>query len=382
MTTAPFEHVDALVRGYVDRGDLAGAICVVTRRDQVAHFGVYGRQDVERDRPMRADTIFRVYSMTKPIASVALMMLYERGRFQLTDPIGEYLPSLAELPVLDGDLRPATRQVTIRDLLMHTSGMVGPHARGAVGDLYRRADVGRRRGTLAEMVAALGRLPLAADPGTRWIYGISTDVVGRLIEVLDGRPFDRYLAEEIFEPLGMPDTGFGVPPAETGRFAACYGPGLTLLDDPATSTYVGPQTYFSGSAGLVSTAADYLRFTRMLANGGELDGRRVLGPRTLRFMTTNHLPEGRDLTRMAQHGGESQREGHGFGLGFGVLLDPTVAQTIGSPGEYFWGGAASTTFFISPADALTTIFLTQLRPSTTYPIRRQLRAAVYAALTD
>jgi CubicO group peptidase (beta-lactamase class C family) len=198
-------------------------------------------------------------------------------------------------------------------------------------------------------------------------------------------PLDRYLHERIFEPLGMVDTGFSVPEASISRFAAGYGfdeGGFTLIDDPLTSAYTGQPSYLSGVAGLVSTAGDYLRFTRMLAGGGSLDGVRIIGSRTARFMTANHLPGGRDLTAFADFGGETKRAGQGFGLGFGVLLDPVVAQTIGTPGEYFWGGAASTAFFVSPADELIVIFLTQLRPSASYPIRRELRAAVYGSLDD
>jgi CubicO group peptidase (beta-lactamase class C family) len=254
-----------------------------------------------------------------------------------------------------------------------------------VGALSRRAEL--FGGTRADLAGALAKIPLESDPGARWIYGISTDLVGYLCEVISGLPLDRYLRERIFDPLGMSDTGFHVPQSEASRLAALYAAtdepaGYTLLDDPRTSSWAQNPTFFSGSAGLVSTASDYLRFCRMLAAGGDLDDARILGPRTLRLMTSNHLPRGRDLAAMADDGGESTRHGQGFGLGFGVLLDPTVAQTIGTPGEYFWGGAASTTFFISPVDDLIVIFLTQLRPSATYPLRRQLRAAVYSSLTD
>jgi CubicO group peptidase (beta-lactamase class C family) len=217
---------------------------------------------------------------------------------------------------------------------------------------------------------------------------MSTDLVGYLCEVISGRPFDRYLHERILEPLGLSDTAFVVPPDKVDRFAANYrpqrgSPRYELLDDPAVSEYTRPRPYFSGAAGLVSTAGDYLRFCRMLARGGELDGERVLGPRTLQLMTANHLPGGQDLETMAQNGGETHREGQGLGLGFGVLLDPTVSQTLGTPGEYFWGGAASTAFFVNPVEDLIVIFLTQLRPSATYPaIRRELRATVYSSIID
>ena len=396
MSSDGLRNVSRLVEGYVDDGKFPGAICLVARRGKVVHLTVHGSMDLERNRPVRTDTIFRIYSMTKPIASVALMKLYEEGRFQLDDPASRFLPELAGMKVFDGGtaddyrVRDAAREMTVRDLLMHTSGLGSYTARSPVAELYRRAgllgpeSVGL---TLEDLVPQLAGLPLQADPGTRWIYGISTDLVGRLCEVISGQSFDHYLQERIFEPLGMVDTGFGVPSDKVDRFAASYAPQegsprYRLLDDPATSHYTKPQTYFSGVAGLVSTAADYLRFCRMLANGGELDGARVLGPRTLRLMTENHLPGGVDLTKMAETGGETKRQGQGFGLGFGVLLDQTVAQTIGTPGEIFWGGAASTAFFVTPAEDLIMVFLTQLRPSATYPIRRELRATIYSSIVD
>lgn len=395
MSSAGLANVSRLVQGYVDDGKYPGAICLVARRGKVVHSVTYGDMDVERGKPMRPDTIFRIFSMTKPIASVALMTLYEEGRFQLDDPASKFIPELADVKVFDGgtaddyQVREPARRMTVRDLLMHTSGLAAFNGRSPVGELYRRAGIraAESESTLAAMVTKLGSIPLQADPGAQWIYGISTDLVAYLCEVLSGMPFDRYLRERIFEPLGMVDTGFGVPADKVDRFAACYGPQdgsprYTLIDDPVTSAYTRPRTFFSGVSGLVSTAADYLRFCRMLANGGELDGARVLGPRTLRLMTANHLPGGVDLTAMAEFGGETKRHGQGFGLGFGVLLDQTVAQTIGTAGEFFWGGAASTAFFVTPAEDLITIFLTQFRPSAAYPIRRELRATIYSSIVD
>jgi CubicO group peptidase (beta-lactamase class C family) len=376
------ERATALVRRYVDAGRYPGTVTVIARRDQVVGFEAYGRSDVERDRPMRADTIFRIYSMTKPIVSLGLMQLYEEGLFQLDDPVVKFLPTLGRPKLYDGSA--SSREMTVRDVLMHTSGLAALNGKHAVSGLYREAGLGSLK-QLSELPALLEDLPLQADPGSRWIYGISTDLVGLLCETLSGLPLDRYLSERIFAPLGMVDTGFSVPEASISRFAAGYGysdGGFTLIDDPLTSAYTRQPSYLSGVSGLVSTAGDYLRFTRMLAGGGSLDGVRIIGPRTLRFMTTNHLPGGQDLAAVADFGGETKRAGQGFGLGFGVLLDPVVAQTIGTPGEYFWGGAASTAFFVSPADELIVIFLTQLRPSASYPIRRELRAAVYAALDD
>jgi CubicO group peptidase (beta-lactamase class C family) len=387
MSTQRLANVTRLVHDYVDNGRYAGTVTLVARRDRIVHLDAYGALDIGRGTPMAPDSIFRIYSMTKPVASVALMALYEEGRFQLDDPVSRFIPSWRDLMVLAGgtEVRAPTREMTVRDLLMHTSGLVGYRDRSPVGELYQRAgiaDTDRADGTLADLVDRLATIPLAADPGTRWIYSLSTDVVGYLCEVLSGMPFDQYLRERIFEPLGMTDTGFTVPAGKHSRFAAGYGPGLELLDDPATSRYTRPRTYFSGAAGLVSTAGDYLRFCRMLARGGELHGARVLGPRTVRLMTSNHLPGGKDLTSFAVTGGETSRRGQGFGLGFGVLLDQTVAQTMGTTGEFFWGGAASTAFFVCPAEDLIMVFLTQLRPSATYPIRRELRATIYSSIVD
>jgi CubicO group peptidase (beta-lactamase class C family) len=344
---------------------------------------------------MRADTIFRFYSMTKPIASVGLMMLYEQGRFQLDDPVSRFIPELKHLKVfVNGtadnlEVRDPAREMTVRDLLMHTSGLVARDTASPVGELYRRAGLTGADSpfTLKDMIQKLKDIPLQVDPGSRWIYGISTDLVGYLCEVISGMPFDRFLDERILSPLGMVDTGFSVPASRVDRFAANYAPTAgdpryRLVDDPATSAYTRPRTYFSGSGGLVSTAADYLRFCTMLRNRGELDGVRILGPRTLQLMTLNHLPGGKDLAMMAQNAAETQREGQGFGLGFAVLLDQTVAQIIGTPGEFYWGGAASTAFLVNPAEDLIMIFLTQLRPSSTYPIRRELRATIYSSIVD
>jgi len=395
MSSAGLNNLSRLVQGYLDERKLPGAISLVARRGRVVHFETYGNMDDERQKPMRADAIFRFYSMTKPIASVGLMMLYEEDRFQLDDPASRFIPELKNLKVfLSGtadnfEVREPAREMTVRDLLMHTSGLVGRDTASPVGELYRRAGLTGADSpfTLADMIQKLKQIPLQVDPGSRWIYGISTDLVGYLCEVISGMPFDRYLDERVLGPLGMVDTGFTVPNSQVDRFAANYAPSAgvpryRLVDDPMTSSYTRPRTYFSGSGGLVSTAADYLRFCTMLRNGGELDGVRILGPRTLQLMTLNHLPGGKDLATMAQNAAETQREGQGFGLGFAVLLDQTVAQIIGTPGEFYWGGAASTAFFVNPKEDLIMIFLTQLRPSSTYPIRRELRTTIYSSIID
>lgn len=399
MSSERLQNVTHLVQRYVDEGKFAGAISMIARRDRVVHFETYGSMDDEAGKPMTHDAIVRAYSMTKPIASVALMQLYEEGLFQLNDPVSAYVPEFAELTVFAGGdesdftTRAPSREMTVRDVLMHTSGLIGSAHDSPVGRMYAAAELqgSSSSGTLQEMVRKLGELPLYCDPGSEWNYGISTDVVGYLVEVISGEPFDRYLDERVFQPLGMPDTGFHVRESEFERFAACYerddeadgGNRYRLQDAPAGSHYTTPGTYFSGAGGLVSTSADYMRFSRMLTNGGELEGERVLGTRTVEFMAMNHLPTGGDLASMGQpQFGETTMEGIGFGLGFAVLLDPTRAQLLGRPGEFYWGGAASTAFFVSPAEDLAVVFLTQLRPSSSYPIRRELRIATYQAITD
>jgi len=289
------------------------------------------------------------------------------------------------------EVRDPVREITVRDLLMHISGLVGAGEATVVGQLYQKAELrgSSSAGTLADMIAKVGRLPLHCEPGSQWNYGISTDLVGYLCEVISGTRFDRFVEERICAPLGMKDTGFQVPESEVGRFAANYRrgdtpePSYVLIDRPdSSSPYTKRRTYFSGAGGMVSTAADYLRFCMMLRNGGELDGARILGPRTLQFMTMNHLPGGRDLAGLGGRLGETTLHGIGFGLGFAVLLDPTVAQVLGTPGEYYWGGAASTAFFVSPREDLIMIFLTQLMPSSSYPFRREIRATIYSSIIE
>jgi CubicO group peptidase (beta-lactamase class C family) len=335
--------------------------------------------------------------MTKPIVSVGLMILYEEGRFQLDDPVAQYIPQFRGLKVLAGgtgdapQVREPTREMTIADLLRHTSGLVN-QSDAVLGDAYTRLGLltSASSGTLTDMIEKLGTLPLKCDPGSQFNYGISTDVVGYLCEVLSGQRLDAFLRERILGPLGMVDTGFSVADEDVERFAACYRPGtadeplLVVEDRPdASSRYTRPRTYLSGAGGMVSTASDYMRFCKMLANGGELDDRRVIGPRTLAYMTCNHLPGGCDLAQMSPaSAGETSRAGVGFGLGFACVLDPTVLGGLSVPGEYYWGGAASTAFWITPAEDLAVVFMTQVRPSSTYPIRRELRALIYGAIVD
>lgn len=389
------DRIGAHLEGrYVTPGRLPGVQVVVARGDRVAWHGCLGDRDAVESAPTTADTVYRIYSMTKPITTVALLSLYEEGRFQLDDPVGKFLAGWGDLRVWeDGDhlkyrTRPAERPMTVRDLLTHTSGLTyGFMARHPVDALYRHRGVERTEpgATLETMVDTLATLPLLFSPGTRWSYSVATDVCGRLCEVLTGQRFDEVLAERVLAPLGMRDTGFSVRPDQVDRLAANYQAtpdgGLALIDAPRTSTYLAEPTFLSGGGGLVSTAGDYLRFARMLAGGGTLDGVRVLGRRTVQYMASNHLPTGGDLASMGQRVfSETTYEGVGFGLGVSVVIDPVRAQVLCSAGEFGWGGAASTVFWVDPVEDVVVLLLTQLMPSSTYPVRRELRTLVYQAL--
>lgn len=387
-------RLDGWMRAMVADGRLAGVSTLIARRGRTAFFAGHGQADLARGRPMAADTIVRIYSMTKPVTSVAVLMVYEEGRLQLDEPITRFLPCFRDMRVLTGGSRlrqetaPAEREITVRDLLTHTSGLTyGFMDSTLVDELYRREGVDFQTSdlSLAEVVERAASLPLLSQPGREWNYSIATDVLGHLVAVVSGQPFDAFVRERILEPLGMVDTDFHVPVEKIDRFAANYGRGpdgrARLIDDPAESRFARPPKVASGGGGLVSTASDYARFCRFLMGGGELDGVRLLGRKTVAFMTSNHLPG--DLADMGQpRFSESTYAGIGFGLGFSVMLDPAKAQIVGSPGEYAWGGAASTAFFCDPVEDLFVILLTQLTPSSTYPIRRELRVLTYAALID
>ena len=397
LSSSRLARVGAHLARYIEAGKLAGALPLVARRGQVAYCEPLGHLEIERRRPMTRDAIFRIYSMTKPIVSVGLMMLYEQGKLQLDDPVHRFIPAWKNLQVfVSGNhpnfaTAPVARPMTVRDLLSHTSGLTyGFMERTNVDAAYRRlgvADRARPGYTLQAMVDTLAQLPLEFSPGTRWNYSVSTDVVGHLIEVISGQPLDAYLRDSILEPLGMRDTGFVIAKDQIPRFAANYqrqaDGTLTLVDDPEQSEY-RECSFFSGGGGLVSTAPDYFRFSAMLRNRGELDGVRLLGRKTVELMTTNHLPGGQDLSQLAQAGmfTETAYAGAGFGLGFSVMQSPARAHILGTPGEYAWGGAASTAFWIDPAEDLIVIFMTQLMPSSSYPLRRELRVLTYASLID
>ena len=398
---------DHLKRNYVDAGRFPGTELLVYRRGKIVHATVQGFADLERKAPVKDDTIFRIYSMTKPITSVAFMMLVEQGRVAIDEPVHKYIPEWKNLGVFQAGTHPAfltrppSRPMLIVDLLRHTSGLTyGFQQRSNVDAAYRENKIGEviKAGTLQTMIEDLAKIPLEFSPGEAWNYSVSTDVIGYLVGKISGMPFEQFLKERIFNPLGMTDTDFFVPADKAHRFAACYSADpkggmtfhatdrkgtLTLQDDPAKSSFLSPPSLISGGGGLCSTAADYLTFCRALLNGGELGGVRLLGPKTLALMTANHLPGGMDLPGLSRSlFSEATYNGIGFGLGFSVTMNPAQTLIAGSAGEYAWGGAATTSFFIDPAEELITIFMTQVLPSSAYPLRRELRSMVYAAITD
>jgi CubicO group peptidase (beta-lactamase class C family) len=398
---------DHLQRRYIDAGRFPGTQLLVYRRGNVVHSAVQGFADLERKVPVKDDTIFRIYSMTKPITSVAFMMLVEEGRVALDEPVHKYIPEWKNLGVFQAGTAPAfltkppARPMQIVDLMRHTSGLTyGFQQRSNVDAAYREKKIGEviKAGTLQSMIDELAKTPLEFSPGEAWNYSVSTDVIGYLIGKISGMPFEQFLKERILDPLGMADTDFFVAADKAHRFAACYNAdpggmmsfhatekkgGLTLQDDPATSSFLTPPSFISGGGGLCSTAADYLTFCRALLNGGELGGVRLIGPKTLALMTTNHLPGGRDLPEMSRSMfAEATYNGIGFGLGFSVTMDPAKTLIPGSPGEYAWGGAATTSFWIDPREELIAIFMTQVLPSSAYPVRRELRTMIYSAITD
>ena len=396
MSGAALARVDAhLKRTYIDSGRFPGTQLLVWRRGRIAHHSVQGFADVERQRAVTEDSIFRIYSMTKPITSVAFMMLVEEGRVALDEPVHNYIPAWKNLGVYQAGVtapfmtKPPARPMLMIDLLRHTSGLTyGFQQRTNVDAAYRAQKIGEieKAGTLQSMIDDLAKIPLEFSPGDAWNYSVSTDVLGYLVEKISGQLFADFLQQRIFDPLGMADTGFHVPPDKAHRLAACYAAdgrgGKTLQDDPATSSYLSPPSFISGGGGLCSTAADYLTFCRALLNRGEWDGVRLLGPKTLALMTSNHLPGGRDLTQLSKSlFSEATYAGVGFGLGFSVTLDPAQTMIAGSAGEYAWGGAATTSFWIDPAEDMIVIFMTQLLPSSAYPVRRELRSMIYAAIT-
>ncbi|MCG3752421.1 serine hydrolase [Amycolatopsis sp. Poz14] len=392
---ARLQRIDRHFARYVDDGLLPGFLAVVSRHGRIVHVASHGSRDVEAGVPVETDTIWRIFSMTKPVTSVAAMTFVEEGLIDLTDPISRWLPEFAEPRVyakgsaLAPVTEPATEPIRLWHLLSHTAGLTyGFHHTHPVDAVYRAG--GYEWGTppgldLAECTQAWARFPLVFQPGAEWNYSVASDVLGRLVEVLAGKPLDEVFAERIFGPLGMEDTGFWT--SDTDRLAALYlpAPGTKKLvrNDAFGAVGTSRPACLSGGGGLVSTAADYHRFTQMLLRRGELDGVRVLSPRTVDLMTANHLPGHVDLEAYGRPlFAEMPFDGYGFGLGFSVLIDSVKAKTLATPGEYAWGGAASTAFWVDPDEDLTVAFYTQLLPSSTHPIRQQLRQLVYQAMLD
>jgi CubicO group peptidase (beta-lactamase class C family) len=390
-------RIDRLFAAYVEDGRLPGWLVLVSRRGRVVHLATCGQRDLEAGLPVEVDTRFRIYSMTKPITSVAAMMLYEQGAFALRDPVSRFIPSFADVRVYrDGPAAapatvPATEPVRLWHLLTHTAGLTyGFHHAHPVDAMYRAAGfewIAPEGLDLATSCDIWAGLPLLFQPGSEWNYSVATDVLGRVVEVVSGQPLDRFLAERIFQPLGMTDTAFWVEEAAADKLAVLYSPapggGRAVRNDTLGAKALRRPSCLAGGGGLVSTAADYHRFTKALVGGGELDGVRLLGTRTLRYMSRNHLPGGADLEAFGRRlFAETVFDGVGFGLGFAVVTDPVANKVLSSPGELAWGGAASTFFWVDPAEQLSAIFLTQLLPSSTYPLRSQLRQLVYQALVD
>jgi CubicO group peptidase (beta-lactamase class C family) len=407
MSSARLKRLDEVMRRrYVEAGYLPGMLTLIYRKGDLVHTGLCGQMDIERQKPMREDAIFRIYSMSKPITTVALMMLVEDGSIGLDDTVHTYIPAWKDLgvyasgmPSLLPDAPPAylttpvRRPMKVIDLATHTSGLTyGFMNRTAVDAAYRRAKVTDRdtQGGLTEMVERLGQIPLEFSPGTAWNYSVSIDVLGHLVEKLSGVSFSEFLRTRLFEPLGMNDTAFYVPPDKVERFTACYqpessGPGLKLQDDARESTYAKRPKLESGGGGLVSTAHDYLRFCRMMLDGGALDGVQILSPKTTALFSLNYLPDGKEIADMALPGmfSESGYAGVGFSLGCGVNVDVAKTRLPGSLGEYFWGGAAATAFWIDPKEELTVVFMTQVIGSEArLTLRRDLRTLVYSAMTE
>lgn len=383
-----------LTERYIEPGLMPCALLLVARRGEIVHRTVLGQASYERGQRVEEDTIFRIYSMTKPVTSVALMMLVEEGRIALDDPVAKWIPSWRDLGVYRSGqpgafaTSPTESPMRVIDLMRHTSGLTyGFQNRTNVDAAYRALKLDPFAAeSLDGFVDALGRVPLEFSPGTSWNYSVSTDVIGHLVSLASGLAFDAFVRSRILQPLGMHDTDFHVPESKLARFAECYSRSASgkLVPTPGLSDFSTPPRAPSGGGGLVGTAIDYLRFCEMLRRGGELDGVRLLGPRTLALMRMNHLPGHRDLADLAPPGmfSEVGYQGVGFGLGFAVTTDTARCGIASSPGEYSWGGMASTAFWVDPVEDVCVVFMTQLMPSSTYPIRRELRTMINAAIVE
>ncbi len=383
LSSERLERLSAAMQGLVDDGHLAGITTMISRHGKVAHFGTFGHQNIEAEKPMAEDTIFRIYSMTKPITGVALMMLYEEGKFRISDPVEKFIPEFKGLEVATGEgpdgpiTEPADHPMTIRELMSHTAGLsYGLFSRSQVDTMYTEAGVLDPNSTLKDMIDKLAKIPLRHQPGSRWHYSVAVDVQGYLVEVLSGQPFDQFLQERIFDPLEMVDTGFHVPAEKADRFAEVYAyaeDGSLFAQEGfgGSRSYLEPAKFFSGGGGLVSTTMDYMRFSQMLLNGGELDGVRILSPLTVELMHRNWLPP--EVGTMSP--------GTGFGLDFAVVLDPVEADGV-SEGEYYWGGAAGTWFWIDPKEDLVFVGMIQQFGNGRPDVRSLSRRLTYQAVLE
>jgi CubicO group peptidase (beta-lactamase class C family) len=406
LSSARLARLDQVMKArYVDAGELPGLITMVYRQGKLAHTGICGQADIERRTPLTEDAIFRIYSMSKPITAVALMMLVEEGLIGLDDNVDTYIPSWKKLgvyasgvPTLLANAPPSfittrpDRPMKVVDLATHTSGLTyGFMMRTSVDAAYRKAKINdfQTPGGLDAFIDQLSSLPLDFSPGTAWNYSVSIDVMGYLVQKLSGLTFGEFLRTRLFEPLGMTDTAFFCPPEKIDRFVTCYQPrkggGLDVQDDGKKSTYARPPALEAGGGGLVSTAHDYLRFCRMMLHGGTLDGVQILSPKTVQLFSLNHLPENRELADMAPPGlfSEAGYSGIGFSIGCGVNINVAKTRLPGTLGEYFWGGAAATAFWIDPREELAVVFMTQVMGSDArLTLRRDLRTLVYSAMTQ
>jgi CubicO group peptidase (beta-lactamase class C family) len=394
------ERIERLLEEkYVGAGQLPGTLTQVWRGGELAYSGLLGSMDLERGKPMAEDTIFRIYSMTKPITAVALMMLVEEGWIGLDDDVTAHIPAWKDLGVFVGGVPgayvtvPPKRPMKVLDLFTHTAGLTyGFLARSNVDAAYRKRRVGEpaQEGGLEKMIEELAGLPLEFSPGDHWNYSVSIDVLGYLVEKISGLSFGEFLKTRLFGPLGMNDTGFHCPEDKIDRFASCYVArpegGITLQDDARASTYAAPPSLESGGGGLVSTAHDYMQFCRMLLNGGSLEGVQILSPKTVALFGINLLPGNRDMTEMGLAPAlfnEAGYAGVGFSLGCGVTMDLAKTRLPGTPGEFFWGGAASTAFWVDPQEDLAVVFMSQVLQSPHHiTLRRDLRTLVYSAFTE
>ncbi len=391
LSSERLQRINQLIERKITEGKIVGGLTLVARRGKVVHLAVAGQADAEASKPLKTDAIFRIYSMSKPITTVAAMMLLEEGKYQLDDPVAMYLPEFKDVMVYGegGALVKPKQPMTIRHLMSHTSGLTyGFFGNTEVDKLYRSANLMGGDLTLAEFTQKLGKLPLLFHPGEQWNYGVSTDVLGRLVEVWSGQTLDEFFRQRIFKPLGMNDTGFDVPAAKLERFTTNYQWGMNPLalgeatgkrivaDHPSKSRYASPAKFYSGGGGLVSTAQDYLRFCQLMLNGGALDGVRLLSPKSVQLMTSDHTKHAR-----LPVGGVALGRGAAFGLGFQVVTDPADNQRLGSAGTFDWAGAASTSFFIDPKEQLIGILMVQKMP-TDFRLMVEFRTAVYQAIVE